>query len=518
MNAIHSHCIGRRVLAAAALLCFALAAAAQTRPFDKVVRDNLWLGGSNAAGLRENRSADISYVELYGGYEEGGLHREWESPSPWRAGAAAKTVKHLDRFSMKGGFSFEQMSGPDMRGQMSLRPGYYPLDVLEFTPGKKTRQTYAFDGSISIDLSGGWRLGASMDFTSANYAKRKDLRHTNYLLDMMVTPGISYTVPSGDLSLGVNYIFRKNSESIVPEQVGTGGTGAFSYYAFLDKGLMYGKYEVWTGSGVHLDEAGVQGFPQQEQFHGIGLQMGSGSNYYADIEYLYGFGKAGEKQTVWYRFPSHNVNVRASSVFDLQGGKLYLRGTYEWRYQTNSETVLDKVVSGGVTTTEEYGSNRILARETSRSRLEAEMVRPGFEYVVSLEYSTHRTTASHMYPFVAKADHSTYVLSVAPSWYKGNWDFGGSLCFLGGSVTEDSLSLAADDSGVLTEPFRLREWYDRGMDYIVAPKMEASVFLRRNFSHGIYLEVDGAFRQAFGGTFPDGSSRLSGLLRLGWTF
>ncbi len=514
MNANHSHCMIRRALPAAVLLCFALAAAAQTRQYDRVTRDNLWLGGSNAAGLRDNM-ASVSYVEFYAGYAGGGLHNTWESPSPWEAGAEARTVKHLDRFSMKGGFSFGQMSGPEMCGSMSLRPGYFPLDALEFTPGRKTRQTYAFDGGVSVDLAGGWRLGASMDFLSANYAKRKDLRHTDYLLDMSFSPGLTYSVPSDDLTLGANYIYRKTSESIVAEQVGTGES---SYYAFLDKGLMYGKYEVWTGSGVHLDEAGVQSFPQQEQFHGMGLQVSSGRSFYAGIEYLHGYGTAGEKQTVWYRFPSHNIGVDLAAVFGWGSRHVYLRQSYDWRYQTNNETVLEKVVSGGVTVTEELGSNRILAREISRGRLEATVVRPGFEYVVAAEAQSVGSTASHMYPFVADSEVLTYAVSFAPAWYMDDWDFGGSLGFMSGSVTKDSLSLEVEDSGVLTAPYRLQDWYERENDYVTASKAEVSAFVRRNLSQGIYIQVDGRFLHALGGGFPDGSSRVSGLLRLGWSF
>lgn len=515
MNARHSHCMIRRALPVAAALFFALAAAAQTRLYDRALRDNPWLDGSNAAGLRVTATPDISYAELFAGASKGGFHRSWESGSPWEAGAEARTVKHLERFSMKGGFSFDQMSGPDMCGSMSLRPGYFPLDVLEFTPGKKTRQTYAFDSAISIDLADGWRMGAAMDFTSSNYAKRKDLRHTNYLLDMNVTAGLTYTTPSGDLTLGSSYIYRKTSESLVAEQVGTGGS---SYYAFLDKGLMYGKYEVWSGSGVHLDEAGVQGFPQREHFHGIGLQMSTGNSYYADIEYLYGFGEAGEKQTVWYRFPSHNVNVRMASLFGTGLRRVYLRGSYGWRYQTNSETVLEKVVSGGVTVTEELGSNRIFAREVSRGRLEAEVVRPGFEYIVAVETESVGATASQIYPFVAESDWFTYAVSFAPAWYRGDWDLGGSLGFMGGSVTKDYLSMSAEDIGVLTDPFRLQDWYDLEREYLTAPKAEVSAFLRRNFSRGIYMQLDGSFRQALAGTFPDGAGRASALLTLGWTF
>ena len=55
-------------------------------------------------------------------------------------------------------------------------------------------------------------------------------------------------------------------------------------------------------------------------------------------------------------------------------------------------------------------------------------------------------------------------------------------------------------------------------EYLTAPKAEVSAFLRRNFSHGIYIQLDGSFLQALGGTFPDGTSRASAILRLGWTF
>ena len=514
MNAKYSHCMSRRALAAVAALCFALAALAQTRPYDRALRDNPWLAGSNAAGLREVRTGSISYAELYAGASRGGFHRSWEADSPWEAGAEAATVKHLDRFSMKGEFSFGQMSGPDMCGSMSLRPGYFPLDVLEFTPGRKTRQTYAFDGAVSIDLAGGWRLGSSMDFTSANYAKRKDLRHTDYLLDMTVSPGVTYTTPSGDLTLGVNYIYRKTSESIVAEQVGTGES---SYYAFLDKGLYYGKYEVWSGSGVHLDEAGVQGFPQQEQFQGVGLQTGFGKSYYADFEYLYGSGTAGEKQSVWYRFPSHNINGRLVEIFRFPGRTLYLREYYGWRYQTNDETVLEKVVSGGVTVTEELGSNRILAREIVREGIEAEVVRPGFEQRMALDIESVDATASQMYPYVTECAYGTWKVSYSPAWYRGDFDFGCGAGFGSGWIDEKD-SLAAEDSGVLTEPFRLQDYYDMEMQYITASKADLTAFLRWNLPRGIYVEADGAFRYAFGAGLPGGNSRVSATLKLGWTF
>ena len=59
---------------------------------------------------------------------------------------------------------------------------------------------------------------------------------------------------SGDMAIGFSYILGKNSESVKAEVIGTAEN---SYNAFLDKGLMYGAYEAWDGSGIHLSESGV---------------------------------------------------------------------------------------------------------------------------------------------------------------------------------------------------------------------------------------------------------------------
>ena len=83
---------------------------------------------------------------------------------------------------------------------MFIQPGFYPVDILEFTPGRKDLQRYAFMGGIASDIAPNWRLGGKIDFAASNYSKRKDLRHTNYRLDLKVAPSVMYH--SGDLAIG----------------------------------------------------------------------------------------------------------------------------------------------------------------------------------------------------------------------------------------------------------------------------------------------------------------------------
>ena len=188
MNAKLKVFTNRAALVTVALWALSVRAASAQTAYDKIQDNSFWNDGRNISGIRNGTPVKASYAELHGGMNGGDFKPSYESSSSWQAGAAANTRVDLDRFSMTGSFSFAQKQGKDMCGSMFIRPGYYPVDVLEFTPGDKTLQTYMFSGGIAVPLNDRLTVGAKMDFESDNYAKRKDIRHTNYRLDMTVTP------------------------------------------------------------------------------------------------------------------------------------------------------------------------------------------------------------------------------------------------------------------------------------------------------------------------------------------
>lgn len=171
------------------LLCIVYGVSAQT--YDIIERRNSWNTGKNVTGIRMD-SISSSYAELYGKNNHGDFHHSYEAEKSWNAGAIAKSITHLKGYSLTGSFSFDHTSGKDMSGSMFIQPGFYPVDILEFTPGRKDLQRYAFMGGIASDIAPNWRLGGKIDFAASNYSKRKDLRHTNYRLDLKVAPSVMY--------------------------------------------------------------------------------------------------------------------------------------------------------------------------------------------------------------------------------------------------------------------------------------------------------------------------------------
>ena len=509
MNAKPRVCTIRTALVLAAALCFAVTSAA--RGYGAAMASNFWNAGTNPVGIRQDTTASGSLAEAYAGIETGGFKSSSQSTTGWRAGAKAYTLVHLQKFSMRGSFTFEHFQGEGMAGSMFITPATYPVDVIEFTPGSKTRQTYTFDGGVSVDITPNLRIGGGMNFLSANYSKRKDLRHTNYRLEMDVTPGVVWH--DGDLSLGLNYILHRETETVTAEQVGTGES---SYYAFLDKGLLYGAYEVWTGGGVHLDEAGVSGFPVAMTSHGAAVQLGL-RDFFAEARVSRSQGTVGEKQQVWFRFPGISAGLTVCGKIRSGEALHTLKAELSWRDHTNYETVLEKVTSGGVSTVTEHGSNLIYDRQDWRLTPSWAFSKGALKLSASLALTYNSETSTAMYPYVNTQDTYTFLANAGGSLRLGRFTPGLTVSWGDGFWTSSS-DVSDPDSGAEGEPYRLQNYWAGQMDYITASQIRLSPSLRFDLGRGMYLAADAMILKAFNLEIIKGEWRTRAFLRFGYNF
>ena len=490
------------------LLCMVSAASAQT--YDIIERRNSWNAGANVTGIMMD-SITTSYAELYGNNRHGDFRNSYEAEKSWSAGAIAKSITHLKGYSLTGSFSFDQTSGKNMSGSMFIHPGFYPVDVLEFTPGRKDLQTYAFMGGIATDIAPNWRLGGKIDFSAANYSKRKDLRHTNYRLDLTVAPSVMYH--SGELAIGFSYIFNKNSESVKAEVIGTAET---SYNAFLNKGLMYGAYEAWNGSGIHLSESGINGFPVKELSHGAALQL-QWKGFYGDIEYIHSSGSAGEREAIWFKFPTHRITSHLSYRFKQGDKEHFLRLNLQWSHLTNNENVISKETVNGITTTYVNGSNRIFEQDAFSANPEYELISPRGELRLGTELSASKRLVTQMYPYVASEKmlcSRTYISGIL---HTGRFDLKAAASFSTGDFTEKSRTVeTATEPG--NPPYRLTDYYNLQNEYATATHATLHLGLRYHFNRGIYAEIQGSYTHGFNLNYIEGASRWNETIKLGYTF
>lgn len=492
-----------------AVVLSTLSAAAES--YERVEGRNLWNSGRNVTGLLRD-SVTISYAELYSHFEQGDFRNFSDASQLWSAGAEAATITHREKISMIGAFSYDHTQGQDMCGSMFISPNDYPFDLLEFTPGDKTLQSYYFVGGISSAVNQRLSIGVKGEFGSQNYAKFKDLRHYNYRMELTVAPSVSYKI--GEATLGASYIFARNSETIRAQEV---GSTAAAYYAFLDKGLMSGAYETWGGTGVHLNESGVDGFPVRENFHGAAMQV-DWRGLHADFEYLAGEGEVGEKLTYWFSFPSQRYTSRLG--YSLLGADRLHTFMVEAQYYKieNNENVIGSVTENGVTTDVIYGSNAIFASEQLSIEPKYQMLfTKGGDIAIGANYYQAYSRSTLMYPYVDELTTRCYQAYVSGMMPLRSFELSANILFSTGDSSDNSYQVSSDVVAG-EKPTHLEEYYNIKNEYLTATKLNTSFSVRYNHPRSYYAEAGVAYTKPFNLSYINGTNRWGCTLKIGYKF
>ncbi len=500
------------LLASLALFALGCLPAAAQR-YENIVEHNPWNTTSNICGLRAD-SVSVSQAQIYGRYTDGGFRDLSDAPRHWNAGAFAETVSHFSRISMTGKFAFDNEEAYKVCGSMLSRPGVYPVDILEFTPGRKTRQTYTVNGGLAAEISPLLVLGGKIDFQSSNRAKRKDLRYTDYFLDLRVTPSVLFRIGSR-ASLGLSYSYHRLAESIVAEEL---GIASESYYAFLDKGMMYGSYDVWTGGSSHLKESGINGFPLRRNIHSAALQFEAG-DFIAELSGSLGSGKAGEKDVQWFRFSSDALGLFLGWTHGIHRAGLRVSAD---RMNTG-EDILDKVSENGVTTTANYGTRNIYGSTIWSIEPEYRIFSDRFNgrAGVSLEFSDE--VSRTVYPYVAEGSKFVAEAYLSGIYSIRGFDIGLGLSYRGGRW-KDSLGNTDSSVSVSSAPERLDDldvqglWYAASRESETADRLNVSASLRYNFRFGLFLDASASLTRAFALKYLPGRHRARAALSVGYKF
>lgn len=499
----------KRILLIGMMAVCTLPAAAQR--FDFVERRNPWNASLNAAGIRED-TLSRSYAEAFFTKENGGFADYSSSDDSWTAGARTESIRHFSKVSFAGGFEYDYFDGRNMCGSMFIEPGYYPVDILEFTPGHKIMENYAFTGAVSAMLGGRWTGGLKIDFAARNYAKRKDLRHKNTRMDFELSPGILYR--SGPLAVGAAYLFGRNSETVKASEE---GFAPDSYDAFFDKGLAYGVMEKWDGSGIHLNEsgAGISGFPVRELVHGISAQVQYGA-FFAEVTYRDRSGKSGEKETFWHEFSASAVEGRAALALESEACSHFIRLNIDWESLDNEENILRRESVDGVTTVRYFGSVPIFGRRSVGAGGEYEVRSQRVDLRAGAAWEKLARRSTLRFPSVREQEMHALKLFARAVVTLGKWELTAGADFRKGGSSESAYELGTQlESGEY--PMQLTDYYRYATEYYTASRLGGELGLRRNIKR-FYVDVAARFEHGFDLKFIPEADRVRATVSVGYNF
>ncbi|MBQ9654684.1 MAG: hypothetical protein IJV38_01530 [Prevotella sp.] len=321
----------KKLISLSLFLCAASACCAQDslllRDFQFVKQRNPWLTAPCAAGLTQYAAPNIAEAEAGISYADGGLTDYWQPPKALQATVHAEAFQRLSaRTVVYGAISYDNLSGRNMAGSAFIDPTRKPFDIVEDSltnTGRKHRDTYLLTGAIGVELWKGYSLGARVGYTAANYAKYKDLRHSNKLMDLQLSVGATGEVTPW-LTVGANYLYHRNTESIT---FSTYGKEDRVYKSLISYGAFMGRVEQFGTTGY--TESGRE-LPLVEDRHGGSVQVEWKPTaqwaFYNCFTLSHGTGYYGRKSPYTVTFTNHKRDL-----FSYQGTLQYRAANSEHR-------------------------------------------------------------------------------------------------------------------------------------------------------------------------------------------
>lgn len=436
--------------------------------------------------LDPDRSARETKVALWGGVEEGWFRPSYAGTFQWSAGARAEGVRHGEKTTWMGAVSLEQRTGYGMLSSMLQEPGYFPVDLLEFTQGSKSRETGRLEAGFVTDLGYEYAAGLKASFQAGYQGKQTELRHSSFGMDLQVEPTLTY-VFDDNMGLALAYVFRLKTER-VQLQPGDGEA------AFLDRGLRYGSY---------VDGAGV--FPLLQLSHGLAGHFSS-EEASAGLEWTWKRGQAGASDFGSYLFPGSAVSLFYEQVFLADRTDHVIRVSY----RRDRDQLREKNADGAGFTALSDRLGRDVTLKYELRFLDGAVRRLG----IALDGHRHEDRSLSPMSDLVKRNLGAATLSTSFSFGPVDLDLE---ALAGGGLWRDRGRSKEEPED---RPYRRTEDWLRLMDYQMAPRVGAGGALTFHFPSpkGLYIRLDGRWLHALRKTATGGQNREIGNLTFGYDF
>ena len=447
------------------------------------------LYGQEAGLLRmdpDHRSPK-THAGVWSGIEEGRFKPTYAPVFQWSAGAEAQAVRHGPESSWTGSLSFRQTVGNKMFSSMFLEPGYFPVDLLEFTPGVKSRQDVHLEGGFLTDLGYEWAAGIQGVVEGAHMAKRQDLRHSNVGFRLQVEPTLTY-VMDDDMGFVTTYGFALRTESLSVENPGA---------AFLDKGMRYGAFLSGSGPGA---------FSVREFSHGFTGHL-HGEEFSAQLKWIWKRGRAEGAELGNFSFPGSTISAFIEQTFLADEADHRYRLSYKRERDQLRETAAGE---SGVST----DSDRV-GRELEL-KYEARFLQGALKTIGLTLEASRWVERSFVSPSADLTKRNFGLATVFAAFSAGRFDV--DLHAQAGSGFWRDRGRSRDETE--DQPYRQTVDWLRQMEYLMTPRIGLGGSLKMPIPSvgGLYVQLDADWFRALKRTYMGGTNREIATIKVGYDF
>lgn len=498
-----------------------------------VRKQNAWISSKNAAGLKYFKWSKASSADFFFDKSDGQFKNFHQSDNSYEYGLNAYSLYRLNpKMVFEGSISYHNFKGKNMGGSAFIDPYKNPFDIVErddANKGTKVKETFSLNGALSAQLSSKFAVGGRISYQAANFAKTKDLRHINKLLDMEVSMGAVYRA-SKVVEIGANYNYDRRIESILFKTYGNVDKPISSLISF---GSFYGMLETFGSDGYTRDS---QTNPLVNTSQGFSFQLNLYLSKKMSLlnEFTYGRPKGyfGEKGTISFLLAEHEGEKYSyKGVISVLGDQNEHQIAFTASYNSllnNDNSSKRETNPGGASSV-----SRLSKEVLDQQRLQAEIsyiffkdiknLNPAWVFGVDMGYFRRQQTTK-LYPFYRDQTINSYQVKTS---VKRNIVKTDQLYSLALGVGYGAGSGLAKDDGFYippsggTAPINMDMYLNQEFEYFTKPRAmaEASLQYTKKLKQHIapYVKLNYSFTKAFD-TQALGSSFGVGGLSIGCNF
>ena len=453
----------------------------------------------NASFLTRMKSRNLSFLECSGHLRTGRLVDYYQSDHgrdfDIRTGSY---YRFNERLMLAGSLSYGADKGKHMSGSVFIHPEYAPFDIVEMDPsnaGTKRKEWYSLSGRAGYAIHDKLSLGAALDYTVENYAKFKDLRHQNSLMDLNVSVGGNYRI-SQHVILGAAYVFRRNIQRVSFKIYGNTDR---QYASLISFGGFYGRSELFGESGYTSNA-----LPLFSQTHGGTLQLvgeKSGMQWFHELGVYQEKGRFGTGASTSITYSYHRGSrLEYRSKLLLSRDRLFHvvgLNAYSQSLENHEHSYKESTDANGVSQIVYYGSNQVGDKgwkgvDISYTLLSgsSQWKRADWTTGIATGYFSREMTASQ-YPFYRKQDVHTLHSEI---FFTRNWMDrknvytlsleGGYATGWGNRCTDGTYTQVAENQKV---PVSQDAYLNQEYDYRVAHQVRSGLSL--GYERGLYARL-----------------------------
>ena len=390
-----------------------------------------------------------------------------------------------------GRASFNGGKETNVVGSAFLNPQEMPFDLTfmdDSNIGDRKIERYNILGAFGYRVTNRLALGAKFDYSATNMARTKDLRHTNRILAMNASAGLSY-VFSNNLIVGAHYTYQRYIESIL---FNIYGTTEQQYFTLINYGAFCGTQELFDSNGYTTKGSSL---PFVENTNHIGFQIdwkiGSSFRLYNELIWSDLSGYYGKTGTSNIQFTEHSGNLFHEQLSLSYTGKRTFQsltlGLKSRKLENHERLWRTETASSGNSVIKYYGKN--LVGEKKLTTLYAEYllgmgnINNAPTWAIRLgSKMDQREVTGILYPYYRKQNlklfeqriHATHQCNLG----KVNLMLGLNVAYRSGSGDKAVDGFYVTPSSDAGAPRYQNEFLNREYDYLTANRLAPGIDMR----------------------------------------